>query len=223
MIQPSSFHSAASVERRQRLAFQLMARLADRQRLPVDGKARARGRRFHHLDGLGHDFETDVVAEQNSDLQSRRLPGRRCQVGFGRKTTRGRCALPHFARPEASAAMAPDTTAVRVRPPPGAMSQRNKRPNQRQKLPLTGTLRLNGRRPVRQCITAMRAGRTAQQQVSTPASRPVKSNARGATTLGGTTCSRAIGLSDYFRPHCWPHQLRPFRLLPHRPASTRRA
>ena len=60
--------------RRQRMAVRLVAGLADRQRLPVDREAGARGRRLHHLDAFRDDFEPDVVAEQNSDLQRRSPP-----------------------------------------------------------------------------------------------------------------------------------------------------
>ena len=49
--------------RRQRIAFHLVARLADRQWMPVDGEAGARRRGLHHLDGLRHDLKADVVAE----------------------------------------------------------------------------------------------------------------------------------------------------------------
>ena len=55
--------------RRERVAVLLVPALADRQRQPVDGEARARGRRPHHLDALRDNFEADVVTEQDSDLQ----------------------------------------------------------------------------------------------------------------------------------------------------------
>ncbi len=44
--------------------------LADRQSLPIDGKAGPRRRCLHHLDAFGHNFVPDIVAEQNSDLQT---------------------------------------------------------------------------------------------------------------------------------------------------------
>ena len=70
MIQPSSFHSAASVVGGSVLPCSSWPALADRQLLPFDGEPGARRRGFHHLDGLGHDFEPDVVAQQDSNFQA---------------------------------------------------------------------------------------------------------------------------------------------------------
>src|SRR5215510_10468253 len=55
--------------RRQRVAVLLVPLLADRQPLPLDIEAFARRGRRHHLDAFRNDFEADIVAEQNSDLQ----------------------------------------------------------------------------------------------------------------------------------------------------------
>src|SRR5262245_60456259 len=55
--------------RRKGVAVLLVPALADRQLAPVDVEAFARGGCLHHLDAFRNDFEADVVAEQNSNLQ----------------------------------------------------------------------------------------------------------------------------------------------------------
>src|SRR5262245_63857720 len=52
------------------MAVLLVPVLADRQRPPVDLEPLARGGRLHHLDGFRNDFEADVVALQDADLQA---------------------------------------------------------------------------------------------------------------------------------------------------------
>jgi hypothetical protein len=47
----------------------LMPGFADRQGMPVDGKSAGGRSRLHDLDAFGHDFEADIVAEENSDFQ----------------------------------------------------------------------------------------------------------------------------------------------------------
>src|SRR5581483_1840475 len=54
---------------RQRVAVLLVAGLADRQGMPLDLEALARGGRAHDLDAFGHDLEPDVIAQQDADLQ----------------------------------------------------------------------------------------------------------------------------------------------------------
>src|SRR6266511_6200062 len=43
---------------------------ADGQRPPVDIEPLARRRGLHHLDAFGNDFEADVIARQDCDLQA---------------------------------------------------------------------------------------------------------------------------------------------------------
>jgi hypothetical protein len=43
---------------------------ADRQGVPVDGKAGPRRSRLHDLHAFGDNLEPNVVAQQNSDLQA---------------------------------------------------------------------------------------------------------------------------------------------------------
>jgi hypothetical protein len=54
-----------------RMSVLLVPALADRQLLPINGKAFTRGGGFHHLDAFRHDFEPDVVARQDTDLHVR--------------------------------------------------------------------------------------------------------------------------------------------------------
>src|SRR4029453_17774331 len=54
----------------QRVAMLLVPALADWQRPPFDIEPRTRGGCLHHLDAFRYDFETDVIAQQNSNLQS---------------------------------------------------------------------------------------------------------------------------------------------------------
>jgi len=48
---------------------QLVPAPADGQLLPPDLQRGPRRRRLHHLDGLRHDFQADVISRQDSDLQ----------------------------------------------------------------------------------------------------------------------------------------------------------
>jgi hypothetical protein len=70
MIQPS--RSRLLGHRRQRVAVLFVSGLADRKRVPLDGKSGARSRHLHHLDAFRHDFEANVVAEQNSNFHGQR-------------------------------------------------------------------------------------------------------------------------------------------------------
>src|SRR6476661_302931 len=56
--------------RRQRVAVLLVPAFADRERLPLDLQALARGGRLHHLDAFRNNFEADVVAQQDSNSQA---------------------------------------------------------------------------------------------------------------------------------------------------------
>jgi tripartite-type tricarboxylate transporter receptor subunit TctC len=48
----------------------------DRQVLPIDPEARARGRRLHDLYRFGNDFESDVISEQHADFQHEAIMAR---------------------------------------------------------------------------------------------------------------------------------------------------
>jgi hypothetical protein len=56
----------------------------ERQRQPLDLQSRFGGCGLHHLDRLGHDFETNVVAQQNSYFQHEYLSNK-----IGRRDAEG--------------------------------------------------------------------------------------------------------------------------------------
>jgi hypothetical protein len=51
------------------MAVPVVAGTPDGQFLPLDIEARFRSRGLHRLHGLRHDFEPDIIAEQNSDFE----------------------------------------------------------------------------------------------------------------------------------------------------------
>src|SRR6266446_10874777 len=52
------------------MAMLLVPMLADRQRPPLDVEPLARGGGLHYLDTFRNNFEADVIAQQDADLQA---------------------------------------------------------------------------------------------------------------------------------------------------------